>query len=71
MYRMNQASEWEKVFEERVGRYRYKHEGSGVVRDSLATIGKIFQKKATQAVKKTAKRGAEKQTEKVVERGSK
>jgi len=39
---MNHPSEWAKFFDERAGRYRYKHKGLGVVRDTLIDIGKTF-----------------------------
>jgi len=71
---MNYPSEWAKFFDERAGRYRYKHKGSGVVRDTLMAIGKAFKKGATNAVKKAAKGAAEKAGEKlseaVLEKGS-
>lgn len=54
---MNHPSEWVKFFVERAGRYRYKHKGSGVVRDTLMTIGKVFKSGATKAVKSIAKKG--------------
>lgn len=71
---MNHPSEWSKFFDERAGRYRYKHEGSGVVRDTLMAIGKASKKGATNAVKKAAKGAAEKAGKKLsevlVEKGS-
>ena len=57
---MNHPSEWAKFFDERTGRYRYKHQGSGVVRDTLTAIGKAFKKGATKVVKHTANKTAEK-----------
>ena len=41
---MNHPSEWAKFFDERTGRHRYKHKGSGLVRDSLMAIGKSLKK---------------------------
>ena len=74
MFIMNHPSEWAKFFDERAGRYRYKHKGSGVVRDTLMAIGKAFKKGATNVVKKAAKGAAEKAgnklSEAVVEKGS-
>lgn len=71
---MNHPSEWSKFFDERAGRYRYKHKGSGVVRDTLMAIGKALKKGATNAVKKAAKGAAEKAGKKLsevlVEKGS-
>ena len=58
-------SEWMKFFDERAGRYRFKHKGSGVIRDTLLSLGKEFKKGATQAAKKTTKATAEKVGRKV------
>ena len=49
---MNHPSEWVKFFDERVGHYRYKHKGSGVVRDTLVSIGKTLKKGVTNVPKK-------------------
>jgi len=74
MYKMNHPSEWAKFFDERAGRYRYKHKGSGVVRDTLMAIGKTLKKGVTTAAKKavqsTAKKAGEKLSKAVVEKGS-
>ena len=71
---MNHPSEWTKFFDERAGRHRYKHKGSGVVRDTLMAIGKAFKKGATNVAKKAVKGVAEKAGKKVseaaVEKGS-
>ena len=37
---MNHPSEWARFFDENTGSYRYKHKGSGVIRDTFMTIGK-------------------------------
>ena len=42
---MNHPSEWARFFDVNTGRYRYKHKGSGIIRDTFMTIGKIFKKK--------------------------
>ena len=76
---MNHPSEWTKFFDENTGRYRCKHKGSGVIRDTLMTIGKIFKKNIKNVAKKTAEKAsktiAEKAGQKVgelaVEKGSK
>jgi len=60
---MNHPSEWARFFDENTGRYRYKHKGSGVIRDTLMTIGKTF--KGT--VKNMAKKTTEKATKTIVE----
>ena len=61
------------------GRYRYKHKGSGVIRDTFMTIGKVFKNNEKNVAKKTAEKAtktiAEKAGQKVgefaVEKGSK
>ena len=76
---MNHSSEWSKFFDENAGRYRYKHKGSGVIRETLMAIGKAFKGTAKNVVKtateKAAKTVAEKAGQKVgeidVEKGSK
>lgn len=71
---MNHPSEWAKFFDERAGRYRYKHKGSGLVRDTLMAIGKTLKKGATNVAKKVVRSSAEKAGKKlsevVVEKGS-
>ena len=51
---MNHPSEWARYFDENTGSYRYKHKGSGVIRDTFMTIGKVFKnnKTAEKAVQK-------------------
>ena len=61
---MNHPSEWARFFDENTGRYRYKRKGSGVIRDTLMTIGKVF--KGT--VKNVAKKTAEKATKTIAEK---
>ena len=41
---MNHPSEWARYFDENTGSYRYKHKGSGVIRDTFMTIGKVLKK---------------------------
>ena len=41
---MYHPSEWERYFDEKTGSYRYKHKGSGVIRDTFMTIGKLLKK---------------------------
>ena len=71
---MNHPSEWAKFFDERAGCYRYKHKGSGLVRDTLMAIGKTLKKGATNVAKKVVRSSAEKAGKKlsevVVEKGS-
>ena len=76
---MNHPSEWARFFDVNTGRYRYKHKGSGIIRDTFMTIGKIFKKNIKDVAKKTAEKAtktiAEKAGQKVgelaVEKGSK
>ena len=76
---MNHPSEWARYFDENTGSYRYKHKGSGVIRDTFMTIGKIFKDNVKNVAKKTAEKAtktiAEKAGQKVgelaVEKGSK
>ena len=37
---MNRPSEWMRFWDARAGRYRIKHKGKGVVRDTLMVFGK-------------------------------
>ena len=68
MYKtMNHPSEWAKFFDERAGRYRYKHKGSGVVRDTLMSIGKTLKKGATNVAKKVVRSSAKKAGKKLLE----
>ena len=76
---MNHASEWARYFDENTGSYRYKHKGSGVIRDTFMTIGKVFKDNVKNVAKKTAENAtktiAEKAGQRVgelaVEKGSK
>ena len=76
---MYHPSEWARCFDEKTGSYRYKHKGSGVIRDTFMTIGKVFKDTAKNVAKKTAEKAtktiAEKAGQKVgelaVEKGSK
>ena len=76
---MNHPSEWARYFDENTGSYRYKHKGSGVIRDTFMTIGKIFKDNVKNVAKKTAEKAtktiAEKAGQRVgelaVEKGSK
>ena len=76
---MNHPSEWARFFDEKTGTFRYKHKGSGVIRDTLMTVGKVLKgavkNVAKKTAEKTAKTIAEKAGQKVgelaVEKGSK
>jgi len=76
---MNHPSEWARFFDENTGSYLYKHKGSGVIRDTLMTIGKVFKgtvknvaKKTTEKATKTiAEKAGQKVGELAVEKGSK
>ena len=67
---MNHPSEWTKFSDENAGRYQYKHNGWGLIRDTLMAIGKAFKGTAKNVVKtaadKTAKTVAEKRGRKLV-----
>lgn len=57
MYKtMNHPSEWAKFFDEHTGRYRYRRKGSGVVRDTLISIGKALNRRY-----KSGKKGCKRQ----------
>ena len=58
---MNHPSEWAKYYDAPKGTYRYKHKGTGVVRDTLMNIGKRFKKKVTRQTLKKAVNEASKQ----------
>ena len=68
---MNHPSEWARFFDVNTGRYRYKHKGSGIIRDTFMTIGNIFKKNIKDGAKKTAEKAtktiAEKAGQKVGE----
>ena len=63
---MNHPSEWARFIDENTGSYRYKHKGSGVIRDTFMTIGKVFKNN----VKNVAKKTAEKTTKTITEKAS-
>ena len=72
---MNHPSEWARYFDENTGSYRCKHKGSGVIRDTFMTIGKVFENNVKKAAEKATKTIAEKAGQRVgelaVEKGSK
>ena len=76
---MNHPSEWARFFDVNTGRYRYKHKGSGIIRDTFMTIGKIFKKNVKDVAKKTtekasktiAEKAGQKMGELAEEKGSK
>ena len=76
---MYHPSEWARYFDEKTWSYRYKHKGSGVIRDTFMTIGKVLKNNVKNVAKKTAEKAtktiAEKAGQKVgeftVEKGSK
>jgi len=68
---MNNPSEWARFFDENTGRYRYKHKGSGIIRVTFMTIGKIFKKNIKDVAKKTTEKAGQKVGELAVEKGSK
>ena len=58
---MNHPSEWTRYYDAPKGTYRYKHKGTGVVRDTLMAIKKRFKKQATRLALKKAVNEASKQ----------
>ena len=58
---MNHPSEWTRYYDVPSGYYRYRHKGTGVVRDTLMNIGKRFKKKVTRQTLKKAVNEASKQ----------
>ena len=50
-----------KFYDARTGRYRFRHKGSGTVRDTLVAIGKQLKKAAAPALKKVAMQQSQKQ----------
>ena len=76
---MYHPSEWARYFDENTGRYRYKHKGSGIIRDTFMTIGKVLKNNVKNVAKKTAEKASKTIAEKVgqkvgeiaVEKGSK
>ena len=74
---MNHPSEWARYYEAPNGTYRYRHKGTGVVRDTLMNIGKRFKKQVTrqtlekavnEASKQMLKKAAEKAEEKAADK---
>ena len=53
---MNHPSEWARFFDENTGSYRYKHKGSGGIRDTLMSIGRVFKDTAKNVAKNVAKK---------------
>ena len=76
---MSHPSEWARFFDKNTGRYRYKHKGSGVIRDTFMAVGKVFKdteknvaKKTTEKATKTiAEKAGQRVGELAVEKGSK
>ena len=72
---MNHPSEWARYYDAPNGTYRYRHKGTGVVRDTLMNIGKRFKKKVTRqtlekAVNEASKRMLKKAAEKAEEKAA-
>ena len=59
---MNHPSEWARFFDENTGRYRYKHKGSGVIRDTFMTIGKVLKNNVKNVAKKKLLKKTQKQS---------
>ena len=68
---MNHPSEWTRYYDAPQGTYRYKHKGTGVVRDTLMAIGRQFTKRATkEKARQALKRAVEEASKKVVEKAA-
>ena len=65
---MNHSCERARFFDERTGTFRYKHTGSGIIRDTLLAIGKRFGETAASKAKDIAKRAAKVAVEKTGEK---
>ena len=65
---MNHLSEWARFYDTMGGAYRYRHKGTGIVRNTLMGIGqwlgstaeKVATTAATAVAKKAGERGSEK-----------
>ena len=68
---MYHPSEWARYFDEKTGSYRYKHKGSGVIRDTFMTIGKVLKNNVKNVAKKTAEKAGQKVGKFADEKGSK
>ena len=68
---MNHPSEWARYYDVPRGYYRYRHKGTGVVRDTLMAIGKRFKKQATrQSLKKAVNEASKQMLKKAAEKAS-
>ena len=65
---MNHPSEWQKIYHPRIGKYVYKHKGTGVITDSLFSIGRNLKKPILAIMKKTAEKGINKASDVVVKK---
>ena len=65
---MNHPSEWARYFDDNTGSYRYKHKGSGVIRDTFMTFGKVFKNNLKNVAKKTAEKATKTIAEKAGQR---
>ena len=65
---MNHPSEWKKIYRPQIGKYVYKHKGTGVVTDSLFKLGKVMKKPLIDVLKKQGKKAGEKIAQKTGEK---
>ena len=65
---IDHPSELTKFYDASRGAHRYKHKGTGVLRDTLMAIGRRFEKKTA---KKAAIKAAEKAAETVAKKATK
>ena len=50
-------SNWSKCFDKNTGTFRYKHKGSGLIRDTFTTVGKVLTGAAKNVAKKNFRKG--------------
>ena len=60
---MNHPSEWQRTYHPKIGKYVYKHKGTGVITDSLFSIGRNLKKPILAIGKKVAEKGINKASE--------
>ena len=65
---MNHPSEWSRFFDEKTGTFHYKHKGSGVIRDTLMTIGKVLKGNVKNVAKKQPKKPQKQSPKKLVKK---
>ena len=69
---MNHPSEWMRYYDAPRGYFRYKHKGTGVVRDSLMNIGRRFKKPSSkkERARQVLKKIMEDETKQIVKKAA-